>query len=395
MKVLFVTQLFDPTRGGGEVVFNLAAKELAKRDHTVYVLRHKVRDEQPSENLSPNLEICDVDPTLDYAGGLPFNISQSLLYLFNAVRYGLKIVKDKEIDVIHANTYVPVFIGAFISKLTGRPLVITIHDVALMNGLSFWKRWMNQFKASFLHSLVGYAAEFLTINTPADIIVTVSEASRDDILSVRKNCSVFVIPNGLDVSLYKVQDSSIKYGDEVVFIGRAVYYKNLEVVLKAMKTVVQKNPNAKLIVIGTGPMTLSWKKLAIDYGVEKNVVFKGHVSEEEKINILERATSLVLPSIWEGFGMVLLEAWALKKPVIVARVRPLSDLVEHERDGFHAHPFEPAEWAEHLDVLLKNKNLAKQMGEAGYNKLVKNFTAEEAVRKLEILYRELSARGTG
>jgi len=222
----------------------------------------------------------------------------------------------------------------------------------------------------------------------ADVIVTVSEASRNDILSVRKNAPIVVIPNGLATYSY-MRNSSVTYNDKVVFIGRAIYYKNLEVVLNALKFVVQRKPEAELIVIGTGPMRSLWEKLVTKYGICSNVTFKGHVSEEEKVKILSEATCLVLPSLWEGFGVVVLEAWALKKPVIVAKVKPLSDIVTHEKDGFHLDPFNPLEWAKHLQMLLQDKNLARRMGEAGYDKLVKNFTIQNSVDKLENLYIKL------
>ncbi len=395
MRVLFVTQLFDPTHGGGETIFYLVAKEFAKRGHGVHVLCQRVKGCNFSINPLSNLKIHNVHPIIDYKGGLPYSIHKGAIYFFNSIRSGLKIIKSEGIDIIHANTYVPVFVGVVLSKLTHRPLVLTIHDVALTNGLSFWERWMNQFGASFLHAFIGYITEFLTVKAPANAIATVSETSRDDIFLVRRNSFVFVIPNGLDLESYMSDFSSIQYGDEIVFIGRSVYYKNLEVVLKALRDIIQDHPNVKLIVIGHGPMLSTWRELSIRYGVDKNVVFTGHISHEEKISILAGARALVLPSLWEGFGIVLLEAWALKKPVIVSKVPPLTNIVEHGKDGFHAHPFNPKEWAEFLETLLSNGALAKKMGEAGYSKLTSKFALQATVQKLEDLYLQIIRRRNG
>jgi len=394
MKILFITQFFDATRGGGEVAFYLIAKQLAKKGHRIYVVRHKISDGDCLKDLPSNLLLYDINPPLKYAGGLPATIRQNLSYLYNAVRFGLKIVKREDIDIIHTNNYTPVFAGTILSKLTARPLVITIHDVALTNGLTFWKKWMRQFEVpSLIHSLIGYTGELLTLNMPVNVIHTVSKTSREDILKFRKKSPIFVIPNGIDLTMYKMKDSEVEYGDEMVFIGRAVYYKNLEVVLKAMKVVVRRNPNAKLVVIGDGPMKPIWQRLATSLGIGDNVDFLGYVPHEEKISVLKRATALLLPSTWEGFGMVILEAWALKKPVIVSRVRPLTELVDHRRNGFHAHPYNSAKWAEFMEHLLTNKSLAREMGEAGYSKLIENFTIQETVSKLEKLYIRLCMYG--
>lgn len=396
MKILYLTQFFDATRGGGEVVFHYIAKKLAAKGHKVYVIRHKTRGENCSIRLS-NMKVYDINPSLEYKGGLPSTLNQNLLYIYNAVRLGLKVIKKEKIDVIHANTYTPVFVGVILSRLTGRPIIITIHDVAFTNGLIFWKQWMKQFNTSFpsLLSLVSYIGELLTFKLPVNVIHTVSETSREDILKIQNKKPVVVIPNGLDLTMYSFNDADTRYDDYIVYIGRCVYYKNLEVIIKAMKIVLEKNPKSKLIVIGDGPMRHSWEKLANDYGVMSNIIFKGYLSHEEKIDILKGATALVLPSVWEGFGMVVLEAWALKKPVLVAKVKPLSDIVTHGKDGFHANPFEPAKWAEYLEALLRDKNLARQMGEAGYVKLVNNFSVHNAINKLEDLYIRLTRARPG
>jgi glycosyltransferase involved in cell wall biosynthesis len=393
MRILYITQFFDATRGGGEVVFYSIAKHLAEKGHKVFVIRHKIHGENSREKLSPNLKVYSVNPCLEYKGGLPSTMNQNLLYILNAVRLGLKVIREENIDVIHANNYAPVFVGIILSRLTGRPIIITIHDVAFTNGLVFWKQWMKQFNAPSFLQLVSYVGELLTMKLPVDAIHTVSETSKKDILKVQKKAHVFVIPNGLDPTIYNTDNSEVRYDDYVVYIGRCVFYKNLNNVLKAMKKIIEKNPKFKLIVIGDGPVRPLWEKLAIELGVGDNVIFKGYVPDNEKINILKNATALVLPSVWEGFGLVILEAWALKKPVIVSRVPPLTDIVEHEKDGFHVHPFNPNDWAEFLETLLSNKSLAREMGEAGYRKLANKFVLQVTVQKLEDLYMQIIRRG--
>ncbi|MEM2297859.1 MAG: glycosyltransferase, partial [Ignisphaera sp.] len=174
---------------------------------------------------------------------------------------------------------------------------------------------------------------------------------------------------------------------EIVFIGRLVFYKNLEVVLKALKCM--SSQDVKLTVIGDGPMKKHWQKLAEDLGITDKVEFKGYVPHEEKIKILRRASALVLPSLFEGFGIVILEAWAYKKPVIVANTPPLNQIVEHGKNGFIVNAFEPKEWASYITILIDDKKLAKNLGASGYNKLTEKYGAKNWIISFERLYKEI------
>jgi len=116
----------------------------------------------------------------------------------------------------------------------------------------------------------------------------------------------------------------------MVFIGRLVYYKHLEVVIEALK-ILRDKCNVRLVVLGDGPMRRDWENLVKHYGLGDIVEFKGYVSHKEKLYYLSRCRALVLPSTFEGFGMVILEAWALRKPSYRCRrldVEPLNKIVD-------------------------------------------------------------------
>ena len=391
LKILMLTQFLDPTRGGGESIIYQIANELSKRGHKICIIKHKITGRRYAYNNN-NIQVVEISPTIEYKGRLPASFLQNFLYIINCVRSGLKIIKSEKTHIIHANNYTPVFAGWFISKVTRRPMVVTIHDIASLHGIDFWRKWMEQFgKLSYLKSLIGYVAELLTIRL-AENIHTVSATSKKDILTLfpQKKNNLWVISNGLDLEHYRILDGDeIKYGDEIAFIGRLVFYKNLNVVLKAL-SLIPENVNFKLIVVGNGPMRQEWEKLAAKWGVQKKVNFLGYVSHEEKLRVLRKISALVLPSFFEGFGIVILEAWAFKKPVIVADVSPLNEIVEHGRDGFVADPYNPKEWAKYIKMLLEDRDLARKIGENGYRKLIDQYTVEKIVSKFEQLYKEVA-----
>jgi len=388
LKILMLTQFLDPTRGGGESIIYQIANKLSKRGHKISIIKHKITGGRYAYNN--NIQVIEISPAIEHKGQLPASFLQNFLYIINCVRSGLKIIKNEKTHIIHANNYTPVFAGWLISKLTRRPMVVTIHDVASLHGIDFWRKWMGQFgKLSYLKSLIGYVTELLTLWL-AENIHTVSTTSKKDILTLfpQKKNNLWIISNGLDLEHYRVLDDEIKYGNEMTFIGRLVFYKNLDVVLKAL-SLIPENVNFKLTILGNGPMRQEWEKLSAKWGVSEKVSFLGYVSHEQKVRVLRRISALVLPSFFEGFGIVILEAWAFKKPVIVADVSPLNEIVEHGRDGFVADPYNPEEWAKYVKLLLENKDLAQKMGENGYEKLINHYTIEKTVDKLERLYKQI------
>ena len=199
--------------------------------------------------------------------------------------------------------------------------------------------------------------------------------------------NISVIPNGLDFKNYENQD----YQNEnyIVFVGRLVFYKNLDVIIQAFKKVVKEIPHAKLIIIGDGPIKNELKQRIFRLRLEKNVILKGRISEYKKIDIISKSTALVNPSDVEGFGMVILEAFACKKPVLVSNIEPLSDLVDDGTDGFLINPKVVDDWASKMIHLLKNPNISKKMGVLGCKKANKNYSLSAQISELEITYESL------
>jgi glycosyltransferase involved in cell wall biosynthesis len=392
MNILLLTQFFSPTRGGGEVMFYQLADQLARRGHKIFVIKHKMLVSDLSEDnissLPSNVVVYEIDPAVEHRGGLPTGIFQNVLYILNSIKIGLKIIKTNQVDVIHCNAYSPIFAGWFLSKLTGVPLLVTIHDVASLYGYNFWKEWMRWFGGfSHLKAFVGHILELLIIKLGKNIH-TVSDTSKRDLEALCTKCNKIVIPNALNLEYYNIEANNITYDNFILFIGRLVYYKNLDLVIEALKLLKRKR-DTKLIVLGDGPMRSTWKSLVNRYHLDDNVEFKGVVSHGEKIHYLSKARAIVLPSIFEGFGIVVLEAWALKKPVIVADVEPLNKLVEDGLNGFVAKPNDPRKWAELISRLMSEEDLARKLGENGFQKLLREYTIQKTVKQFENVYIKL------
>jgi len=99
--------------------------------------------------------------------------------------------------------------------------------------------------------------------------------------------------------------------------------------------------------------------------------------------------AFIFPSLVEGFGLVILEAFACKKPVLVSNVRPSSDIVEDKITGFVVSPDDENKWAEAIEQIIKEPEKAHKMGNAGRNILEKKYNVQIMQNKILQMYREV------
>jgi len=364
MNILLLSQFFSTTRGGGEYVFSMMAKKLIENGHQVSVITNRILGEK--YNFQKKIKIEFVRPTLEYKGGLPPKFSDNLSYSINTIVKGLKIIKKEKIDLIHSNNFAPALAGSILSTLTSKPHITTIHDVFSLNDDDFWKKWAQQHNVSKINAFLAPFFERFMLSLNYNCIHTVSEATKDDLLKFGVKKTIYIIPNSIEYpqNTYEKMDPL-----QFIYVGRLVFYKNLELVIKAIDLARKTEPNIKLVIVGSGPQKESLQKLIIKLNLEKNVEFKGYVSSEEKEKLIGNSNALVFPSLYEGFGLVILEAYAQNKPVIVLNKRPMSDIVFHDETGYVLESKEE-EWAQYLLYLINNTQESERMGKNG-NRLFK------------------------
>ena len=124
--------------------------------------------------------------------------------------------------------------------------------------------------------------------------------------------------------------------------------------------------------------------------MEKNIEFKGYVTAEEKSNIIAESGALVFPSLCEGFGLVILEAYEQKKPVLVSDVRPMSDIVSNGTTGYVLDPHDEKAWAQCILDIIKNPSQASTVGQNGYQKLITSYNQESMYQKVVRMYQEVN-----
>ena len=178
-------------------------------------------------------------------------------------------------------------------------------------------------------------------------------------------------------------------------VGRLTEQKGLLYLLEAMAMVRQRRPEARLLVVGDAQDGRDEYKQELLQArsrleLQESVIFTG--VREDVPAVMQAIDLFVMASLWEGFGLVFLEAMAAAKPIVATRVSAVPEVVEEGVTGLLVPPRDPKALAEAMLSLLADRELARSMGRAGLLRLQERFTEERMVDEIEELYLELRRR---
>ncbi len=206
-----------------------------------------------------------------------------------------------------------------------------------------------------------------------------------------------VIPLGIDERSYP-QEGDERIIDRLgldkgepffLFIGVLRYYKGLHALIHTARLL-----NTRIVIAGTGPEDESLRQLAVKIGAQ-GVMFAGQVSDEEKVALLKHCRALVLPSHLrsEAFGMVLVEAAMIGKPMISCEISTGTSFVNADGEtGFVVEPGSPRALAGAMSRLLEDEALALQMGQAARRRYEQLFSGAALGQAYARLYRKVAGR---
>ncbi|MGA2887878.1 MAG: glycosyltransferase family 4 protein [Terracidiphilus sp.] len=332
------------------------------------------------------------------SGYLPRRLSESTLGLFNQLitqfcqrRVVRQLVRDQQINVIHQPIPVaPRFPSALFGL--GAPVVIGPLNGGMEYPPAFRgsESWMSRALLAFVRLFTDAVNTLLPGKKYASVVLVANERTRRALPSGIRGRVIELVENGIDVGLWQgaVGDQE-SVSPRFVFLGRLVDWKAVDVVIWALGKV----PSAELEIIGAGPMLETWRSLASELGVKDRVHFTGWLTQEECAARLRASVALVLPSLYECGGAVVLEAMAMGKPVIATNWGGPADyldascgiLVEPQN-----HSILVAGFAEAMQKMIDFPALRKSMGAAGRERAVRDFDWQRKVDQVISIYRALA-----
>jgi len=243
----------------------------------------------------------------------------------------------------------------------------------------------------------------------ADMIVTVSNAMKEELIGLGFPAEkIQVVYNGVDPQKYnrdevsneKVQAIRQQYGlkdDDVMvlFLGRLVWVKGIDKLIAAMPQVLEKLPNAKLVIVGLGDMREYLEKMVQNLKLQEKVQFRFEfIPEEERIAHYAACDVAVFPSVYEPFGIVALEAMSMQKPVVVGAsgISGMREVVVpsgQDQCGFHVNPNDPTDIAWGIINAVQDHQRKLQLGQNGRKKVLQEFSWDVIAKKTIKIYNEL------
>jgi glycogen(starch) synthase len=183
--------------------------------------------------------------------------------------------------------------------------------------------------------------------------------------------------------------------ERLLCLGRLAEQKGIDVLLNAMSLVIRRFPRVRLIIAGDGPKRSELEHQAVQLGLARSVEFLGWVAPRKVPGHIASASMLVMPSRWEGFPNVALQAGSIGRPVVASRVGGLPEIVDHEKTGLLLAPGYSIGLAEAIVSLLQSPETATQMGQAAHAKIETEFGWDQYVDTYDKLYRKLIRKGSG
>lgn len=208
-----------------------------------------------------------------------------------------------------------------------------------------------------------------------------------------KNQPFRVISNGINLEHFQpreIGDFHERFNipiDKVklLFVGRIYPEKSIDTLIKAIPHIIKKHPHVHVMIVGGGYLKSKLEKLVHDLKMEKHITFLGLVSEEDKIIAYNASDIFVLPSLAELEGMVVLEAMACGKPILVADAEMSASRFFVDGNGFLFKSEDHLDLAEQALKLITDADLRKKMGEISFEKS-KNYDIHRSVDFLEEVY---------
>ena len=385
LSVMMLTWEFPPRVIGGisPHVFFLS-KSLAKSGVKVYVVTCDFPG-APAHEVIDGVEVYRVDsyknPSPDFA---------TWVYLMNlnmqkeAAALAGKLA-DK-IDVFHAHDWLVATAGIGLKHIFRKPLLATMHstEIGRREGIhTSNERMIHETEAWLTYEAwkVICCSEYMVSHVkwafglPPDKLVMVSNGV---------NTHVYEAVEKQDLRTFRAT-FALPEEKLVLFVGRLVYEKGAHVLINGIPKVLEK-VNAKFVIVGSGYMKEQLSNIVRSMGLEHKVLFTGFVDEETLLKLQKCADVSVVPSLFEPFGIVALEAMAAKSPVVVSDTGGLSEIVDHESTGVKVYSNSPESLAWGITKILLDENYRNRIRENAYKKVQEKYDWDKIAQHTERIY---------
>jgi 1,4-alpha-glucan branching enzyme len=360
------------------------SKSLARNGIKVYVVTCDFPG-APQHEVVDGVEIFRIDsyknPSPDFATWvflMNVNMQKEAAALVNSL--------DGKVDVFHAHDWLVANAGIGLKHVFRKPLLATMHstEIGRRNGIHFdYERMIHETEAWLTY-------EAWRVICCSDYMVSHIKWA----FGLPKD-KLVMVPNGVDAEAYaKIGNddlsrfrSKFALPEEkiVLFVGRLVHEKGVHVLVNAVPKVLEK-VNAKFIIVGNGYMKEQLSNIVKNMGFAHKVMFTGFVDDETLKKLQKCADVSVVPSLFEPFGIVAIEAMAAKSPVVVSDTGGLSEIVEHNVTGVKVYADNPESLAWGITKVLTDDSYANWLRNNAYKRIQEKYDWNKIAQQTKTIY---------
>ncbi len=303
-----------------------------------------------------------------------------------------RLIKRIKPHIVHTHTSKAGVLGRLAACLARVPIIIhTPHGHVF-----------HSYYGYILTKIIVFVERILSFMT--DKITALTDRERDEhleqgIASIEKYVIIHsgvrlqqIMNMNIDVETGKKEFDIPQNSNVIGVVGRLVPIKGHKYLVSAAKRIIKEFDNTVFVFVGDGYLETRLKEQAESLGVRKNIIFTGW--RGDVIEVLDLFDILVLPSLNEGMGKVLIEGMALGKPIVASSVGGIIDLVKNGDNGILVPPRDSDALAEAILKLIRNKNLAQKLGENGKAKVYPEYDTLVMISQIEDLYESLLSNFT-
>jgi glycosyltransferase involved in cell wall biosynthesis len=364
-RVLMLSWEYPPrVIGGLSRVVSELSRQIAKQGWEVHVVTadHPGTAEHENDN---GVFVHRVKTQTDWT---PDFLTWSMRLNYGLLQYAIEIHRKTPFDIVHAHDWMVADAGWVMKKGFGLPLVSTIHatEAGRMHGLhNDLQRYISQ---------IEWRLTFESWEVIVNSQHMLGELQNQFHMPKDK---IAVIPNGIDPDQFDIDFDAAPLRNQyasrseqiVLYVGRMVTEKGVQVLLNAAPSILASHPGTRFLLVGTGYFLEDLKRQAAAMNINHSVSFLGYVSDHDLRRLYKIANVVVIPSLYEPFGIVALEGMAAKAPVVTSDAGGLTDFVEHMVTGITTYAGDAGSLAWGISEALRNVDLVKKLTETAYEKV--------------------------
>jgi glycogen(starch) synthase len=371
LRILMFTWEYPPRIIGGiaRVVEGLS-KALTRQGAEVHV----ITNEMPGSPFEENDEGVFIHRVAISSPAPNFHTWVLLMNHYFAKRAGLLQKEVGRFDIVHAHDWLVLPCASESKSFFGCTMVSTLHSLE-------YKR------AGGVTSPEGHMIESFEwwLTYESSLIIVCSDAMKQDTKWKYQvpDPKIWVIPIGLDPGKFltahpdkdRVRERvGVSKSDKMIlFVGRLTHQKGCEFLIRAIPSVV-KYHNVRLVIVGDGYMRGELEYVAQTTGEGWRIRFMGFIPDSDVVDLMMSADVMVIPSVYEPFGVVALEAMAARVPIVASDVDGLAEIVKHEHNGILVFPRDPSSISWGISRIFSDPGNTQRLVENGTRELSRKYT---------------------